>query len=92
MAEGRSNAAIAQRLFITEQSNAKHTASIFHKLDLPRPTTTTAASSPTSDTRKTPGQVLVSVFVQNLTFSLGPATTSYDDATLRADRGWNCGR
>jgi DNA-binding NarL/FixJ family response regulator len=35
MAEGRSNTAIAQRLFITERAVAKHTASIFHKLDLP---------------------------------------------------------
>jgi DNA-binding NarL/FixJ family response regulator len=35
MAEGRSNAAIAQRLFITERAVAKHTASIFCKLDLP---------------------------------------------------------
>jgi DNA-binding NarL/FixJ family response regulator len=35
MAEGRSNAAVAQRLFITERAVAKHTASIFHKLDLP---------------------------------------------------------
>jgi DNA-binding NarL/FixJ family response regulator len=34
MAEGRSNAAIAQRLSITERSVAKHTASIFLKLDL----------------------------------------------------------
>jgi DNA-binding NarL/FixJ family response regulator len=34
MAEGRSNAAIAQRLFITERAIAKHTASIFVKLDL----------------------------------------------------------
>ena len=34
MAEGRSNAAIAQRLVITESSVAKHTASIFLKLDL----------------------------------------------------------
>lgn len=34
MAEGRSNAAIAQRLFITERAVAKHTASIFFKLDL----------------------------------------------------------
>jgi DNA-binding NarL/FixJ family response regulator len=34
MAEGRSNAAIAQRLFITERAVAKHTASIFHKLGL----------------------------------------------------------
>jgi DNA-binding NarL/FixJ family response regulator len=35
MAEGRSNAAIGQRLFITERAVAKHTTSIFHKLDLP---------------------------------------------------------
>ncbi|HEY6499091.1 MAG TPA: response regulator transcription factor [Streptosporangiaceae bacterium] len=34
MAEGRSNAAIAQRLSVTERSVAKHTASIFLKLDL----------------------------------------------------------
>jgi DNA-binding NarL/FixJ family response regulator len=34
MAEGRSNAAIAQRLTVTERSVAKHTASIFLKLDL----------------------------------------------------------
>jgi DNA-binding NarL/FixJ family response regulator len=34
MAEGRSNAAIAQRLVITERAVAKHTASIFLRLDL----------------------------------------------------------
>jgi DNA-binding NarL/FixJ family response regulator len=34
MAEGRSNAAIAVRLVITERSVGKHTASIFHKLAL----------------------------------------------------------
>ena len=34
MAEGRSNVAIAQRLVITERAVAKHTASIFLKLDL----------------------------------------------------------
>jgi DNA-binding NarL/FixJ family response regulator len=34
MAEGRSNAAIAQRLFITESAVAKHIASIFLKLNL----------------------------------------------------------
>ncbi len=34
MAQGRSNAAIAQRLFITERAVAKRTASIFCKLDL----------------------------------------------------------
>jgi len=34
MAEGRSNSAIAQRLFITEKSVSKHSTSIFAKLDL----------------------------------------------------------
>ena len=34
MAEGRSNAAIAQRLVITERSVVKHTASIFVRLNL----------------------------------------------------------
>ena len=34
MAEGRSNAPIGQRLVITERAVAKHTASIFLKLDL----------------------------------------------------------
>jgi DNA-binding NarL/FixJ family response regulator len=34
MAEGRTNAAIAQRLFVTERAVAKHTAAIFAKLDL----------------------------------------------------------
>ncbi len=34
MAEGRSNAAIADRLVITERAVAKHTANIFLKLDL----------------------------------------------------------
>jgi DNA-binding NarL/FixJ family response regulator len=34
MAEGRSNAAIAQRLVVTERAVAKHTSSIFLKLTL----------------------------------------------------------
>jgi DNA-binding NarL/FixJ family response regulator len=34
MAEGRSNAAIAERLVVTERAIAKHTSSIFMKLDL----------------------------------------------------------
>ena len=34
MAEGRSNAAIAQRLYITEKAVSKHAAGIFGKLDL----------------------------------------------------------
>ncbi|MTD13819.1 response regulator [Nakamurella sp. YIM 132087] len=35
MAEGRSNAAIAARMFVTEKAVGKHTNSIFTKLDLP---------------------------------------------------------
>ncbi|QIX26266.1 response regulator transcription factor [Nocardioides sp. JQ2195] len=35
MAEGRSNQAIASTLFVTEKAVAKHTNSIFAKLDLP---------------------------------------------------------
>ena len=35
MAEGRSNAAIAVALYVTEKAVAKHTNSIFTKLDLP---------------------------------------------------------
>ncbi|GAA4085478.1 MULTISPECIES: response regulator transcription factor [Actinomadura] len=35
MAEGRSNAAIAARLFVTEKAISKHTNSIFGKLGLP---------------------------------------------------------
>jgi DNA-binding NarL/FixJ family response regulator len=34
MAEGRSNSAIAQRLFVTEKAVSKHSTSIFTKLDL----------------------------------------------------------
>ena len=36
MAEGRSNAAIASRLFVSEKAVGKHTNSIFTKLDLPQ--------------------------------------------------------
>jgi DNA-binding NarL/FixJ family response regulator len=35
MAEGRSNAAIAGRMFITEKAVSKHTNSIFSRLGLP---------------------------------------------------------
>jgi DNA-binding NarL/FixJ family response regulator len=35
MAEGRSNAAIAAKLVVTERAVAKHTSNIFTKLDLP---------------------------------------------------------
>jgi DNA-binding NarL/FixJ family response regulator len=35
MAEGRSNAAVAARLFVTEKAVGKHITSIFTKLDLP---------------------------------------------------------
>ena len=34
MAEGRSNSAIAQRLFVTDKAVSKHSTSIFSKLDL----------------------------------------------------------
>ena len=34
IAEGRSNSAIAQRLFVTEKAVSKHSTSIFAKLDL----------------------------------------------------------
>ncbi len=36
MAQGRSNAAIAARLFVSEKAVGKHTNSIFTKLDLPQ--------------------------------------------------------
>lgn len=36
IAEGRSNAAIASRLFVTEKAVGKHVANIFTKLDLPQ--------------------------------------------------------
>ncbi len=35
MAEGRSNAAIAARMFVTEKAVSKHTNSIFTRLGLP---------------------------------------------------------
>ena len=35
MAQGRSNAAIAERLVVTEKAVAKHINGIFTKLDLP---------------------------------------------------------
>ena len=35
MAEGRSNAAIAARMFVSEKAVGKHTNAIFTKLDLP---------------------------------------------------------
>ena len=35
MAEGRSNAAIAERMVVTEGAIEKHTANIFGKLGLP---------------------------------------------------------
>jgi DNA-binding NarL/FixJ family response regulator len=39
MAEGRSNSAIAESLFVTERAVEKHVANIFTKLDLPVSTT-----------------------------------------------------
>jgi Bacterial regulatory proteins, luxR family len=50
IAQGRSNAAIAGTLFISPKVVEKHVASIFDKLGLPRPTPTTAGSSPPSGT------------------------------------------
>ena len=38
MAEGRTNRAIAEELFISERGVERHVTSIFGKLDLPRPT------------------------------------------------------
>jgi DNA-binding NarL/FixJ family response regulator len=35
MAEGRSNTAIAESLFVTSGAVEKHITNIFHKLDLP---------------------------------------------------------
>jgi DNA-binding NarL/FixJ family response regulator len=35
MAEGRSNAAIAAKLFVTDKAVSKHTSNIFSKLGLP---------------------------------------------------------
>jgi DNA-binding NarL/FixJ family response regulator len=35
MAEGRSNSAIAQRLYVSEKAIGKHSTSIFTKLELP---------------------------------------------------------
>ena len=50
MAEGRSNAAIAAKLFISEKAVSRHAAGIFANLGLARPTTTTAVSWPSSPT------------------------------------------
>ena len=50
MAEGRSNRAIAERLFITERTVEKHVKSIFGKLASRRAPTTTAACSRCSPT------------------------------------------
>jgi DNA-binding CsgD family transcriptional regulator len=48
MAEGRSNSAIADRLYVSERGVEKHISNIFSKLALPRPAPATAASSPSS--------------------------------------------
>jgi hypothetical protein len=50
MAEGRSNRAIAERLFITERTVEKHVKSILGKLRITAARTTTAACSPCSPT------------------------------------------
>ena len=41
MAEGRSNRAVAERLFITEHTVEKHVQNIFSKLEIPATTTIT---------------------------------------------------
>jgi DNA-binding NarL/FixJ family response regulator len=46
MAEGRSNAAIAERLFLSASAVEKHVTSIFSKLDLPPPSRTIAGCWP----------------------------------------------
>ena len=48
MAEGRSNQAIAERMFVTLRAVEKHVTSIFTKLGLRRAPTITAACSPCS--------------------------------------------
>ncbi len=48
MAEGRTNAAIARRLVVTDRAIEKHVASIFGKLGLPRARRTTGGCSPCS--------------------------------------------
>lgn len=48
MAEGRSNAAIAAELVVSDSAVAKHINSIFTKLDLPRPRRTAAGCWPCS--------------------------------------------
>ena len=48
MAEGRSNAGIARRLWVAEGTVAKHVHSILAKLACPRPTTIIAGSWPSS--------------------------------------------
>ena len=50
MAEGRSNAAIAAILVVSERSVEKHVGNIFNKLGLPPSTPTTAGYSPSSAT------------------------------------------
>ena len=46
MAEGRSNAAIAEKLVVTDGAVEKHISSILGKLNLPPSTPTTAACWP----------------------------------------------
>ncbi len=60
MAEGRTNAAIAAALVVSEGAVEKHVANIFTKLDLPPPTTTTAGSWPSCATWVLSSRVLSS--------------------------------
>jgi DNA-binding NarL/FixJ family response regulator len=50
MAEGRSNKAIAERLFVSEYTVQKHVGNIVDTQRLPPPPRTTAASWPSSPT------------------------------------------
>jgi DNA-binding NarL/FixJ family response regulator len=57
MAEGRSNAGIARRLWVTEGTVEKHVRSILTKLTLPETLTTTAGSWPCSPSSRPAEQV-----------------------------------
>ncbi len=54
MAEGLGNAAIAERLVVSDGAVHKHIRNIFAKLDLPPPTAPTAGSRPSCTSWRTP--------------------------------------
>ena len=70
MAEGRSNAAIAQRLFVTERAVARHTAAIFIKLDLQPSDDDNRQYSPSSPTWAASGRGACTLWQR--TVSLAP--------------------